>query len=123
MTLTKQTNDLTEYFKAIPVSQYEDIRQGGLYLMLDSLTSVNHHLDKVYYELIFSSRTLNKDENSVTQIIDELRNKLMQLDNKKLLIGIDKGYINNTLYAYRIKFAMEIFSLAEDDEDKVDDTK
>lgn len=113
------TTDLLAHFKAIGVANYEDIKQGGLYLMLESLTSLNHHKDNASFSLIFSSHTFNKDKNSVIEKVDELRSLLFAFSpTKKLLTSIESGFISNSLFAYRLKFSVEIFSMAEELEEE-----
>lgn len=116
MTLKNVTNILLKHFNAIGVANYEDIKQGGLYLMLESLTSLNHHKDSATFSLIFSSHTFNKDRNSVIDKIDELRTALFEFSpHTKLLTNVESGFISNSLFAYRLKFNIEIFSLAEEE--------
>ncbi|HEG6506854.1 TPA: hypothetical protein SE644_001783, partial [Campylobacter jejuni] len=103
---------------AIGIANYEDVKQGGLYLMLESLTSINHHKDSVNFSLIFSSHTFNKDKDSLIKKIDELRLKLFEFDtSKKLLSSIESGFISSSLFAYRLKFNIEIFSKPEGEEE------
>ncbi|EAI5420453.1 hypothetical protein E5I20_07245 [Campylobacter coli] len=119
MTLDSVSKDLLKHFNAIGIANYEDIKQGGLYLMLESLASVNHHKDSASFSLIFSSHTFNKDKNSLIKQIDELRLKLFEFDTtKKLLSSIESGFINSSLFAYRLKFNIEIFSKPEGEQDE-----
>ncbi|TKX29503.1 hypothetical protein [Campylobacter estrildidarum] len=119
MTLESTSKKLLKHFDAIGIANYEDIKQGGLYLMLESLTSINHHKDSASFSLIFSSHTFNKDKNSLISQIDELRLKLYEFDTtKKLLSSIESGFINSSLFAYRLKFNIEIFSKPEGDQDE-----
>lgn len=115
MTLKKLTDELLEHFNAIGVANYEDIKQGGLYLMLEGINSTSHHKDSASFSLIFSSHTFNKDKNSIISKVDELRLKLYCFDtSKKLLSSIESGFINNSLFAYRLKFSCEVYSKPEE---------
>ncbi|PZT47233.1 hypothetical protein B6S12_10130 [Helicobacter valdiviensis] len=116
MTLKNLTDELLKHFKATGVANYEDIKQGGLYLMLEGISSINHHKDNASFSLIFSSHTFNKDKNSVISKVDELRLLLYNFNtNKKLLNSIESGFINNSLFAYRLKFSCEIYSKPEEE--------
>ncbi|ELN8885598.1 hypothetical protein RZV03_001158 [Campylobacter jejuni] len=118
MTLDSVSKDLLKHFNAIGIANYKDVKQGGLYLMLESLTSINHHKDSVNFSLIFSSHTFNKDKDSLIKKIDELRLKLFEFDtSKKLLSSIESGFISSSLFAYRLKFNIEIFSKPEGEEE------
>ncbi|VEG59939.1 Uncharacterised protein [Campylobacter jejuni subsp. doylei] len=83
MTLDSVSKDLLKHFNAIGIANYEDVKQGGLYLMLESLTSINHHKDSVNFSLIFSSHTFNKDKDSLIEKIDELRLNFLNLIQAK----------------------------------------
>ncbi|EID4796714.1 hypothetical protein LB248_001168 [Campylobacter lari] len=119
MTLDSVSKELLNHFNAIGVANYEDIKQGGLYLMLEGLTSINHHKDNASFSLIFSAHTFNKDKSSLIEKIDELRLKLFEFNtSKKLLSSIESGFINSSLFAYRLKFNIEIFSKPQGEENE-----
>ena len=87
--------------------------QGGIYISFDGLKQDAHKKDLASFSIKVSARTLAQDKTSVLPLLDELRVKTIQEQNRVFGVEIFKNIefvsIEDGLYIYSLNLEIPIF--------------
>lgn len=114
MSLKELASCLVNEFGLISIGEYSQIDQNGNYLMFDGLSPLNDSVDIANFSIVVAHNSLNSDNSSLLNELDELRNKLFIFGAryKERIVGDTKtAFISSSLYCAKIelKFKVKMF--------------
>lgn len=87
--------------------------QGGIYLSFEGLKKDEHKKDIALFSLKIASRSLVADRSSILPLLDELRVKVLEEQNRvfgvEIFKNIDFVGFEDSLYIYSMNFEIPIF--------------
>jgi hypothetical protein len=93
----------------------DNVIQGGIYLLFNSITSESWREDLCSYSLLIASRSMNEDKDSILHKVDEFRERLgakaarEAFNGRDTFKGVSIGNFTDTLYVYKIDMEFKIY--------------
>jgi hypothetical protein len=104
----------TIFPEAIDFSANE-VMQGGIYLLFNSLTREDWRLDICRFSLLIASRSMAEDKDALLPLVDELRERLGTKEaidffyGQDVFVDVSAGKFSDTLYVYNLNMKIELF--------------
>jgi EAL domain-containing protein (putative c-di-GMP-specific phosphodiesterase class I) len=112
--LTDIQKKLKEIFPEALDFSADEVIQGGIYLVFNSLTSKDWRVDICRFSLLIASRSMAEDKDAILPLVDKLRERLggkkaIDAFGADIFVDVSAGNFRDTLYVYTLNMQIELF--------------